>query len=349
MEYSNNLILSAASVSRRSLDHSRNMEALASGLPYYSAGRSFVDCHELGFDGRIPDAVADALLVSFDVRPKMKKFFDRPSVLAFACVRNFSEFFGAAGSEVSLFACTGPANARLRDFSEWAESAGEEPSEPYPPMMASSVVKLLPNVVMANLAVNFGLRGENSIFSPSCVSSARALGAAARSVESGGSPLSAAVSVSCPFEYFNIDSYKRFFGESFFDPPLCECASAVLLASRDFVSSRPALRERVIGAVTGLDHFRLETAPFSGGEYEHLAALSAVRENVLSNFPGREFVFFAPSASGNFLSASEPLGALAAVHRLNSLASSRPASSASFDRFGNVSVVTVAGRLASGF
>ena len=156
------------------------------------------------------------------------------------------------------------------------------------------MVKILPNVVMSNLAMNIPVSGENTVSAGTSASSAWALQAAWRGIRQDKAHCAIVASASFPYEYFNMDAYHRFFGETFFTPPLCEGASAVAL------SKHPDDSGNILGAITHIHTFKHQ-----GSQSPEMVLASSGYD--LSAY---DRILFQPSASGNFLAASEPFGML---------------------------------------
>ncbi len=347
MIYENNLIIGSGSITGLSSDNNANMEALVSGLPFYSQKPLSVDGFQFEQNGGIEAGVIEKLLDSFDIKPKNKKFFDRSSAAVFYCVNSMARVIESSGAaNTGLFVGTGPANTRLSDFIEWGRESAADKTSTYPKLMASSVIKLLPNIVMSNVSINLELNGENAIFSATSAASAGALESACMAVENKTSPAAIAASVSMPYQYFNIDSYRRFFCDGFFAVPLCEGASALLAAGRETVLKDGALKEAVIGSIKRIDIFKMDDKLCRTVSTDRTAftdALSSEHGIAVKDF---EIFKINPSASGNFLSASEPLSVLSVMNALNAKNSSGEGLSICADYFGNVSVITVVGKYA---
>ena len=349
MDFSGNLILSSSSLTARSAVHSENMDLLARGVPFYREEPLEIESFVIGRHGKISDPAAAGLLDSFDIKPKNKKYFERSSVLLFAVVKDYIEKLKRVdGDGIGLFCAVGPANARLAEFREWA-AAIDENEEFYPPLMASSVIKLLPNIVMSNLSINAGWRGENAIFTSPAAPFADALGSMLLSMEAGSLGIAAAASVSAPFEYFNIDSYTRFLAPSFFNAPLCEAAASMLCCSRDFYRENAPVRENFDpeGFIASIDRFKV---PYGFFDYDDIASIGGKVRDYLEkmnyDFGGTCHFAAAPSPVGNFLSAGEPLNISGLIHLLNKNGDDGYAVSATADYFGNLSVIRAGGRRA---
>jgi hypothetical protein len=349
MDFSGNLILSSSSITARSAVHSENMDLLARGAAFYRKEPLEIESFILGRHGKISDPAVAGLLDSFDIKPKNKKYFERSSILLFAAVKDYIEKLRRVdGDGIGLFCAVGPANARLAEFREWA-AAIDENDEFYPPLMASSVIKLLPNIVMSNLSINAGWRGENAIFTSPAAPFCDALGSMLLSIEAGTLSIAAAASVSAPFEYFNIDSYTRFLAPSFFNAPLCEAAASLLCCSRDFYRENAPVRENFEpeGFIASIDRFKV---PYGFFDYDDIASIGGKARSYLEkmnyDLRGTHHFAAAPSPAGNFLSAGEPLNISGLIHLLNKNGEDGYAVSATADYFGNLSVIKAGGRLA---
>jgi hypothetical protein len=206
-------------------------------------------------------------------------------------------------------------------------------------LKASAVMKLLPNVVMSNLSIHLGMRGENAATSGTSIGSAWALAAALRVLEEGKVRCAVVGSASFPYEYFNLDAYLRFFGPEFLEPPLVEGASALLLRGEgDPLGVDP-------GSITGAVR-RVELLAGDPLEPSWDGARSACFDRLRArgfDLDAYAVVGVQPSKTANFLAAGEPLGVLSVIHGLNESAPDGRGLSVSYDRFGNVSAVEVEG------
>lgn len=346
MKFSNNLILSSNSITARSRVHAENMDALSRGLNFWTDAPLPVDRFTLARHGKIDDAEVSKLLESFDIKPKNKKYFERSSILLFSVIKDYAPLLrNVAGDEIGLYCGVGPANARIGDFRDWAAGI-DNADEFYPSVMASSVIKLLPNIVMSNLSINMGWRGENAIFSSCASAFFDALNSLLTAFEDGSSQAAAAASVSAPFEYFNMDSYSRFFGPGFFDPPLCEAASSMLLCTPDFYAGRFAKNGLIPeGRILSVDSYKTPEGFFNRSDIQNSENMA--RGFLMSaNYDFTDVISFkaAPSACGNFLTGGEPLNLMGLIYSLNSAGESGCAVSANIDYFGNLHVIKAGGR-----
>lgn len=324
------------------------MATLSRGGLFYREEPLEIEAFSIPRHGKIPDSQVAALLDSFAVKPKNKKYFERASTLLFAVIEGFASRLEASeGERTGLFCATGPANASLSEFRQWA-AAIDDAERYYPAMMASSVIKLLPNIVMSNLSINFGWRGENAIFTSGGAPGADALNAMLISLEERRSHLAVAAAVCSPFEYFNMDSYTRFLAPGFFSLPLCESASAVLCCSRGhYAENKTALScFEPEGAFVSIDFYRLPDSPCLCDDLPALQnKCRSFIEKAGYDLGGVSLFSVSPSPCGNFLNAAEPLAAASLIHRLNASGAGGHAVSASVDYFGNVSVIKASGKL----
>ena len=289
------------------------------------------------------------LLDSFDIKPKNKKFFERSSTLLFSVVKDYTAMLGAADkADIGLFCAAGPANAPVEDFTGWASEIDDN-EEFYPPMMASSVIKLLPNIIMSNLSINTGWKGENSVFSgPSPFHDA--LNSMLLSLGSGPLSAAAAASVSTPFEYFNMDSYSRFLAPDFFNAPLCEGAASLLCCTPEFYRENIAKNSAAEpeGYIAAIDSYK---APAGLFDYSNISAFNGMARNFLEqsgyNFDGVEYFKTAPALTGNFLSASEPFNITSLIYELNRNGRGGFALSAVIDYFDGIHIIKAGGRKAA--
>ncbi|OQA80439.1 MAG: hypothetical protein BWY32_01020 [bacterium ADurb.Bin243] len=346
MKFSNNLILKSNSITARSGVHAENMEALARGLNFWVDAPLNIDRFTLDRHGKISDSLTAELLDSFDIKPKNKKYFERSSTLLFSVIKDYGPLLKSIdGSEVGLYCGVGPANARIDDFREWAAGI-EGADEFYPSMMASSVIKLLPNIVMSNLSINTGWRGENAIFSSCASAFFDALNSLLTAFENGSSRIAAAGSVSAPFEYFNMDSYSRFFGADFFDPPLCETASSMLLCTPDFYAGRlENTGMEPEGRILSIDSYKTPEGLFKRSDIKNFEKLA--RDFLESeNYDFTDTLYFKthPAACGNFLTGGEPVNVMSLVYSLNAAGEKGFAVSVNIDYFGNLHAVKAGGR-----
>ena len=348
MIYENNVIIGSSSITCLSSNNDINMEALISGLPFYSLNPFSVDCFEFQRNGRIAEELIANILDSFDIKPKNKKFFDRSSAAIFYCVNSFARLIErSAAPDTALFVSTGPANTRLSDFIEWGRESASDKGSIYPKLMASSVVKLLPNIVMSNISINMGINGENAIFSATSAAPACALESACMAIEDKTTPSAIAAAVSMPYEYFNIDSYRRFFYDDFFTVPLCEGASALMAFDRETVLKDAGLKNAITGSIKKIDVFKMDDKLCRQASTDGRGFIDALKSEYGVDVKKYEIFKLNPSGSGNFLSASEPLSVLSVMSALNSKMSTGEGLSICADYFGNVSVITAAGKYGS--
>lgn len=303
-----------------------NLGRLLSGECFYGDGTIDVGPHRIHRDGSISREQLNEHFSDFKIPRKNEKFFEEPSIAVFSCLNRLQHLFT---EDTVLFVNPGPANSSLKEFQQWAGENDPSSKDLLTSMRASSVVKLLPNILMSNLSINLGLCGENLITSGTSVLSARLLGMAVQRIEQGEDEAAVVASASFPYQYFNIDAYLRFFGEEFFEPPLCEGASACVLSANKPVDGE------ICGRIRSVRVFR--KCPAHNSDIRDFLAARGYE-------PDRyEKVLFSPSAAGNFLAATEPFSALALAHFLTERASQNTAISVCSDIFGNVSVVEVEG------
>lgn len=335
-----NLVLGASAISSVSGELAGNLKSLLSGDPVVVPGNVFLGPHEVEIHGRIPDAEIEALVRGFEIAPKAGKFFDRPSALTFACLSKLRGLLVAPPEDTALFAATGPTNARLDIFTGWKATHSE--GEAFPPMMASETVKLLPNLLMSNLSMNLGMKGENAIFCGGPQAGAAALEAALGILGSPGARLAAVVSVSSPLEYFNVDAYRRFMPRGTGSAHLVDAASALILApvpvgprERHAAGVKNDPSGRPLGTILRIRRFKI---PEPGKVKNALEA--AGYSNVDHGFSA---VVVQPSAFGETLSAAEPFGCLAAMSAIEGKGPCVKGVSICIDPFGNGSSIEVAG------
>ncbi len=350
MNYSNNLIIASRSITARAADHIKNMELAAQGESFYMESPLIINGFTLERHAKIDEAVIASLLDSFDIKPKNKKFFERSSTLLFSVIKDYAAILGPfSGADIGLFCATGPANARLKDFTDWASEIDDN-EEFYPPMMASSVIKLLPNIIMSNLSINTGWKGENSIFSGPSAPFHDALTSMLLSMGAGSLSAAAAASVSAPFEYFNMDSFTRFLTPAFFNAPLCEGAGSLLCCTPKFYRENIAKNSvaESEGYIAAIDSYK---APAGLFDYSNISAFTDVARKFLEesgyNFDAVEYFKTAPALTGNFLSAAEPLNISSLIYELNRNDRSGYALSAVIDYFGGIHVIKAGGRKAA--
>lgn len=355
-----NVVLGASAISCGSRNLEENLDFLLAGSPAVVPGSVFLGPHEVRVHGRIPDSEIDSLINGFGVPPKARKFFDRPSALGFFCVSGLAGSMTSLPEETALFVATGPTNARLEVFSEWERM--RTGAEPYPSLMASETIKLLPNLIMSNLSMNLGIRGENSLFCGGAQAGAAALEAALEVLGSPGAELAAVLSVSTPLEYFNVDAYRRFLPDRTRAPHLVDAAAALLIApgagARDGNGNRrtshPIPDGHVpLGSILGVRRFKVSADLLSSLTHGTTSFPSAALANI-SEFPfeiagypsvdhGFSSVVVQPSRFGQTLSAAEPLGCLAAMRSLKGKGPTARGVSISIDPFGNGSAIEVEG------
>jgi len=323
------LVLAGASLTRRSADHGANLEALLADRRFFDERPVEVGPFTVPADGSIPAATLDDVASAFAVPPKNLKYFDAPSTALFHCMAPLRRRLdGLPPAAIGLYVNLGPANARLDDFDRWAAENDPSGTDAYTSMMASSVVRLLPNVVMSNLAANLAIHGENAATAGTAVTSAWSVGAALRVLYEGTARAVLVGSASFPYQYFNVAAFRRCFGSSYWQTTPCEAASALALV-------RPAARyagDEVLGTVIG--QATCVTGP-DGTAEEALDRMGL-------DPSGLSFVLEQPRTGGDFLAAAEPLGLLAALRRLAAAGGGRAASLCR-DRFGAWSAVVVAG------
>ena len=326
-------VIDGASLTPLSLQHGENLEALLAEKSFFKDEPLSMGPHQLSVSGQIDEATTEQLLTEFDILRKNKKYFDKPSTALFHCVSPLRKNFTKLSPEdIALYVNLGPANAQLADFIQWAQENEPESQEEFTKMMASSVVKILPNVVMSNLALNLEILGENTVTAGTSVSSATTLRAAAALLQADKCQGAIVASASFPCQYFNIDAFIRFFGDAFFATPLCEGASAIALTQQ--------ASDHVIGTIDSITTFKC-------AEEELSAEILARRGFDLMAY---EYVLLQPSQAGNFLAASEPLGLQAVLHALNKgrlgecLGTKGKGLSVSYDYFGNYSAIEVSSR-----
>lgn len=312
-----------------------NAAALLSGTPAVVSGSVLLGPHEIFRHGRIPDSELRAITGKFDVPAKALKFFDRPSALAFDCLSRLGHYLTVPSTDTALFVAMGPTNASLEVFTNWSLTRGE--FDPFPSMMASETVKLLPNVIMSNLSMNLGLGGENALFCGWAQAGAAALESAVEVLGGPGASLAAVVSVSTPLEYFNVDAYRRFMPFGVGDSLLIDAASAMVLAPAGF-REWPAGTSPV-GAILAIRRFRSAT-PIDPGS-PSATVLEAAGYPASGN--GFSSVATQPGRFGETLSAAEPLGCIAVMTSLRGRGPMARGVSITFDSFGNGSSVEVAG------
>ena len=326
-------VIGRASLTPLSVEDGENVRALLDDRPFYKNEAIQIGPHQLPVNGQLNDERMDELLESFDILRKNKKYFDRPSTALFHCVSQLRKNLGDVPSdELGLYVNLGPANARLDDFTSWAQENKADSSDEFTAMMASSVVKILPNVVMSNLAMNLDILGENTITAGTSVSSANLLQTAAQMLEERKCQRTIVGSASFPYEYFNIDAFKRFFGDEFFATPLCEGACAISMSNEPDV--------QILGSIDSVTTFKCTQKDLP-------AEILAQRGFDLMAY---EYVLLQPSLAGNFLAASEPLGLVAVIEGLNTgregecLGTKGKGLSVTVDYFGNYSAIEVSSR-----
>ncbi len=350
MDYNNNLIIASRSITARSADHIKNMQSAARGENFYIESPLDVNGFKLERHAKIDDAVVASLLNSFDIKPKNKKFFERSSTLLFGVIKDYAAMLGPfSGEDTGLFCATGPANAPLKDFIDWASEI-DDSEEFYPPMMASSVIKLLPNIIMSNLSINTGWKGENAVFSGPAAPFHDALTSMLLSMGAGTVSTAAAASVSAPFEYFNMDSFDRFLPPAFFNAPLCEGASSLLCCTPEFYRDNIAKNSAAEpeGYIAAIDSYRTPKGLF---DYSNISAFTDMARKFLEDsgfdFSGVELFKTAPELTGNFLSAGEPFNISSLIYELNQNDLSGYALSAVTDHFGGLHIIKAGGRRAA--
>ena len=326
-------VIDGASLTPHSLQHGENLEALLDEQPFFKNEPLSIGPYQLSVNGQIDETTTEQLLSEFDILRKNKKYFDKPSTALFHCVSPLRKHFAQLSSEdIALYVNLGPANAKLADFSQWAQENEPQSQEEFTKMMASAVVQILPNVVMSNLAMNLEILGENTITSGTSVSSATVLKAATALLEADKCQGAIVASASFPCQYFNIDAFKRFFGSDFFATPLCEGASAIALTQEASVDA--------LGTIDSITTFKCT-------EDELPAEILARRGFDLMAY---EYVLLQPCHGGNFLAASEPFGLQAVLQALNKgregecLGTKGKGLSVTNDYFGNYSAIEVSSR-----
>jgi hypothetical protein len=350
MNYNNNLIIASRSITARAADHIENMKLASRGGNFYIESPLDINGFKLGRHAKIDDAVISSLLDSFDIKPKNKKFFERSSALLFSMIKDYAAILGPfSGADTGLFCATGPANAPLKDFTGWASEIDDN-EEFYPPMMASSVIKLLPNIIMSNLSINTGWKGENAVFSGPAAPFHDALTSMLLSLGSGSLSAAAAASVSAPFEYFNMDSFSRFLPPAFFNAPLCEGAASLLCCTpefyRDNIAKNSAAKPE--GYIAAVDSYKTPAGLF---DYSNISAFTGTARKFLEDsgvdLSGVEYFKTAPALTGNFLSAGEPLNISSLIYELNRNDLNGYALSAVIDHFGGLHLIKAGGRRAA--
>ncbi len=327
-------IIGGASLTAKSELHVQNTRALLAEEPLYSDKPITVGPHTIQKNGQISSETLSKLLTELPIPRKNEKFFEEPSIALYYCVEKLRATVASMDAEdLALYVNLGPANTRLEEFEQWASENSASGTEPFTSMRASSVIKLLPNVVMSNLSINLGIGGENTVTSGTSVSSALVLQSAIDVLDCKKAKAAFVASASFPYRYFNIDSYLRFFGEDFFVPPLCEGASACLLVKQ------PEEGQEVLGAIRTINTYK-KSASWQG---DNLTFLSE-KGFQLGDY---EKLLVSPSQSGNFLAATEPFALLALLDFLKERAPGKMALSVSSDIFGNVSAIEVEGPVAA--
>jgi hypothetical protein len=240
------------------------------------------------------------------VKPKNMKFFTRPSkALAFCIAKCLVSLKNVTASpeRCALYINGGPANAQLNLFTDWAcensDPANTNVTDMFTSLMASEVIKLLPNIIMSNISINLPIKGENTLVSGTVSDSVWALKAACRCLESNKADMAVVGSASFPFEYFNLNAFKRFFNDDFFEFPFCEAASCVILTTPEFINKHADLKTGIIGSIIDIQQF------------EGLINIGHEQTESLDK------TLFLPGRCGNFLCAAEPLGLLALLEKLN--------------------------------
>jgi hypothetical protein len=299
-------VIDGRSLTPRSTSHKMNVSILLDEKPSWFDRPIKVGPHQLEHSGQIDREKLLKLLEEFDILRKNKKFFDNSSIALFHCVAPLrAGLLEQKGEDIGLYVNLGPANADLEEFSSWARENSADNNETFSSMMASSVVKILPNVVMSNIAMNASILGENTVSAGTSVSSAWALNSVCRVLEEDKAKVAIMAAASFPYQYFNIDAYLRFFGEKFFHPPLCEASAAVSLSKKVDKS------QKALGTITGIHLFK--AAPV-------LSPVKVLEEKGF-NLECYDKVLLQPSASGNYLAAAEPLGLLTVLESLASIES----------------------------
>lgn len=318
--------------------------------PFYIKEEFHTGPYILKKQGIIPDSFCgeDSLISLFQetlskafprlkLKPKNLKFFNRPS---YAVVRSIVlalsektfiengllQHLSNTPERAALYVNAGPANANLKIFLDWAsENLAPDNKEKFTNLMASEVIKLLPNIMMSNIALNLPFQGENTIVSGWASNSAWAVSSACECLENNRADIAVATSGSFPYEYFNIHAYFELFDTDFFDPPLCEAASCAVLVNKKMAAQLP--ESSILGAITDIEQQK-------GSE-----KLKKIQTEIKKDSTGtNQITRITPGPSGNFLGAAEPLNSICLLHEMNKFKTPNGAS-ISFDKFNNISII----------
>ncbi|PKK90322.1 MAG: hypothetical protein CVV64_10165 [Candidatus Wallbacteria bacterium HGW-Wallbacteria-1] len=317
-----------------------NFDHLMTGVPFFTSNLD-VDGFTLSSAGRIDDSLIAEKREGLAVAARNLKFFDRQSVAVYHCAEKLKGLLAEIPAQrVGLYSGVGPANASVGDFMDWAEVNQPESDEPFSSMMASSVVRLLPNVVMANVSINLTISGENCIFSGTSMASVGALEAASRSLREKRCDVALLSGSSFPLQYFNIDSFNRFLRHDLMNFPLCEGASAVLL-SADPMAERSGYLLDVLRWRCSIGADNTEAGM---GRGVSVMGVNDIPVNADVRY-GRPFdhVLVQPGLWGDFLSAGEPFGFMIVLEHLRRNNPSGIGVSICRDWFGFCSAIVVAG------
>ena len=324
-------VVGGSSLTPLSSCHRENTQALTRSMPFHKQEQLTIGPFVLESHGALSSEDLARILKGFNLLPKYEKFFDDPSIGLYSCLAPLREQIrNVPGTDLGLYVNLGPANAKLDDFQRWGAENPEHGVEAYSTLMASSVVKLLPNVVMSNLSIHLDILGENTTTAGTSAGSAWCIRSARRLLREAGQTAVFVATASFPYAYFNLDSFRRFFADSFFDPPLIEGSAAITLTHASGVSRFPA---GVLGSLHRSHTFRLNPEASLQEELDRLGFGDAARNHLLIQ----------PSPSGNFLAAGEPLGILTVLEALNETGKGGTGISVTQDPFGWVSIVEVEG------
>ncbi len=336
MNFQKNVIINGGSISCLSENHQVNMDSINNNLNFFSHEGIEITVFNNKNSGKIEDSIIEEISKSFKILPKNRKFFNRSSVCMFHSISAFlNDLKKLNNDETALYASIGPAFASYDFFKDWAAENNFENDEVFSTMMASKVIQLLPNIIMSNLAINLEIKGENSIFSGTSMSSLKAIQALLINIENDISKQGIAVSSSNPYNYFNLDSYNNYFKVDFFDIPLSEASSAILIQQKEE-------EENTIGSILSMDFIKLNLNTHKNLNKNE--KINHILKEMQMKYEEFEKILIMPDSCGNFLTASEPLGILATIDFLNKKQSSKKGCVIDYDYFGNYCLTIVKGR-----